>query len=470
MASVRKRKTKEGTKYTVLYDYTDGDGTRKQKSAGTFDTKAEAEATKLDIDLKKKRNKFINPSKETVREFIYRWIPIRAKLKKWEYSYLDSATRLLEKHAMPYIGDLTLQEVTPIHIDSMFSHLQETRCDGPKSYNKEDEQIPFLSGSTLGSIYTLVKCFFDAAVTWKLIEENPVKMLKPQREENDDMTIWDLNMIVSALASISHDKLHLMVHIASAHTCRNGEICGLTWDSVDFDKGLLKIDKTMQRINKKAFGQLPKKEVFQVFPNKVDTSKSILVLKTPKTSSSIRWLHLTQPIVEELKLRKQQVDKNKIYYGDKYNDYNLVVCQDDGTPVEPNICEKWFRKWQRRNGEKLGLPFIVFHGLRHSAITLLMILSGADTEVVKSISGHSNSKSQAFNGYDHSLMVRQKLLIQKLERVLYGTDPQIELNIDPSNLPLEHILLVIRKNPLLAQEVYSALHAEVAVTAASMAR
>jgi hypothetical protein len=66
MASIRKRKTKEGTKYNVLYDYTDENGNHKQKSAGTFTSKGEAEAFMLEIDLKKKRNIFINLREETV--------------------------------------------------------------------------------------------------------------------------------------------------------------------------------------------------------------------------------------------------------------------------------------------------------------------------------------------------------------------------------------------------------------------
>jgi len=469
MASVRKRKSKKGTTYTVLYDYVDGTGERKQKSAGTFDTKAEAASIKLDIDSKKKRNKFVIPNDETVSEFIARWLPIRSKLEKWEYSYLSTATSLLEKHVSPEIGDIPMQKVTPIHIDSLFSKLQEKRCDGPKSYNRETEEVPFLSGSTLGSIYTLVKCFFDAAVGWKLIEENPVALKKPVRDDNGDMVIWDLNMTVVALANITHEQLHLMVHIASAHTCRNGELCGLTWDVVNLDNGMLKIDKTIQRVDKKAFEQLPQKEVFRIFPGKVDNTKSLVILKTPKTKGSTRWLCLTNPVIEELRLRKEQVDRDKRYYGKKYQNYNLVFCQEDGSPVEPNLLEKWFRRWQRRNGERLGLPYIEFHGLRHSATTLLMYLSGSDAKTVQSITGHSSAKL-VFDVYNHPLMDNQRLLVKKLEHVLYGTAPQLELVSNPTNLSVEDVLLAIRNNPLIAQEVFSALHAEAAAPALRLAR
>jgi integrase len=123
------------------------------------------------------------------------------------------------------------------------------RCGGCKRFNKSEETIPFLSGSTLASIYTLVKCFFDAAVKWKSIEENPVKLEKPAKNnevvgsildlDDEDTGIWDIRMTMAALAEMSDELLHLMVHIASAHACRNGELCGLTWDVIRFDKGAM---------------------------------------------------------------------------------------------------------------------------------------------------------------------------------------------------------------------------------------
>jgi integrase len=415
----------------------------------------------LSINLKKKRNYFINPSKETVREFIYRWLPIRSKLEKWEYSYLNTATGLLENHVIPEIGDLIMQNVSPLHIDSMFSKLQEKRCDGPKSYNREVDEIPFLSGSTLGSIYTLVKCFFETAVTWRFIEENPVTTEKPERDEVEDKIIWDLGMIITALANIKDEQLHLMVHLASAHTCRNGEVCGLTWEAIDFDKGLVKIDRVIQRVNKKTFGQLPKRDIFRIFPNKVNDSKSFLVLKTPKTKSSIRWLYLTKPILNELMHRKQQVENDKAIHGSNYNNYDLVFCYDDGTPIKPNRLEKWFIIWQKRNGEKLSLPYIKFHGLRHSSTTLLMQLSGSDAKTVQAITGHSSAKF-VFDVYNHPLMDNHKQLVKKLELAMYGTVPRHEYEINQVNISLEDILSAIRKNPLLHKEVVSALYAKVA--------
>ena len=457
MASIRKRKTAAGVKYTVLYDYEDASGARKQKSAGSYDNKRDAERAMLEINLKKNRNKFIDPSDETVADFVSRWIPIRAKLKKWEYSYLDTATRMFDMHILPEIGNIPMQKVAPAHIDALFADLQCKRCGGPKSFNRKDSEIPFLSGSTLQSIYNLVKSMFETALDWKEIEENPVKVSRPQRDDPPETEIWDLPMIKTALANISDAQLHLAVHIAAALTCRNGEVCGITWSSIDFDKGMLKIDKTIQRISKSAFSQLPKKDVFKVFPNKEGDSKSMLVLKTPKTKGSVRWLYLTAPLIKELRQRQQLVAKHKLYFGSEYSDNNLVFCLDNGDPIEPKLCEKWFKKWQERNKE-LELPHIVFHRLRHSAATLLMYLSGSDAKTVQSITGHSSAEF-VFDVYNHPLMSRQRTLISKLESVMYGSE-QVCINSEAAA-----ILQAMNDNPAIARDVLSALYATVAVDA-----
>jgi integrase len=449
MASIRKRKTNKGTKYTVLYDFTDKDGKRRQKSAGTFDRKSDAELSLSDIESKKRKNDFVVPSDETTGEFIARWLPIRAASKRWEASYLETATYLLKNHVVPEIGNMLLRHVTSMHIEVMFARLQRKRhiVHGKR---KTESDIPFLSQSTLASIYTLVKCFFDAAVLWKVIDENPVKIEKPEADEHES-AFWESDMIRLALENMSDGCLRLMVHIASAHTCRNGEICGLTWDTINFEKGTLLINKTLQRVKKKAFEQLPPKEVFRIFPNKVKNSETVLILKTPKTKKSVRVLYLTSPILDALRMRKERIEKDKTDIGEDYRDFDLVFCHEDGTPIEPNLLLTRFHKWQERHSD-LGLPAIVFHGLRHSSTTLLMSISSSDAKTVQSVTGHHSAKF-VFDEYNHAVPSKQKELVRKLENVLYGDEKKAE------NISAESLLSAIKENPSLAQEVLSALFA-----------
>ena len=456
MASIRKIKTKKGNKYQVLYDYEDSNGERKQKSAGTFNTETEAKRVKLTFEHKKLMNRFVNPSKETVEEFAERWIPWRAKEMKWEFNYLRSAESNFKNHIIPEIGHIPMQQVTAIDIINMFSNLENKRCGGPKSYNKEEHQIPYLSGSSQQTIYGFVKSMFNAAVDWKVIEQNPVTISKPERDKQtaEDYVIWIPEMISIALTNIKDRQLNLMIQLAGLLTCRNGEVCGLTLDKLSLgDKKAIKIDQTMQRINKEDFERLPKREVFRVFPSKVGDSGSCLVLKTPKTKGSERWLALTDELVSALNRRVQMIEKNKAYYGHEYNDYNLLFCMDNGDPIEPNLLEKRFTKWQKRHGEELGLPFINFHGLRHSAVTFLMYLSGSDAKTVQSISGHASAK-MVFDVYNHQILMNQVSLIEKLGKMVYP-DRQLSVTQDSesNNLSIEAIMEEIKRNPLLAQQV-----------------
>ena len=139
MASIRKRKTKNGFSYMVVYDYVDENGERIQKSAGTFTDKTKARKVIADIELKMLKNQFVIPSGKTVKEYFENWIPVRARTKGWAYSRLQSAASLLKAHIYPEIGDLPLQKVTPFVIEQLFIGLRT---------KKSDKTGDYLSGST----------------------------------------------------------------------------------------------------------------------------------------------------------------------------------------------------------------------------------------------------------------------------------------------------------------------------------
>lgn len=80
------------------------------------------------------------------------------------------------------------------------------------------------------------------------------------------------------------------------------------------------------------------------------------------------------------------VEKNKIFYGKNYNDYNLVFCQDNGDPISPTLLSRQFKKWQKRNG--LDLPLIDIHGLRHSSASYVYKFTKGDLSAVASHTRH----------------------------------------------------------------------------------
>ena len=65
---------------------------------------------------------------------------------------------------------------------------------------------------------------------------------------------------------MDHELLHLVIHLAFLTSARVGEICGLTWDCVDFEAKTILINKTLQRAEKKAIDTLSSDGIIKVFP------------------------------------------------------------------------------------------------------------------------------------------------------------------------------------------------------------
>lgn len=62
--------------------------------------------------------------------------------------------------------------------------------------------------------------------------------------------------------------------------------------------------------------------------------------KTPALLVFVWGICLTEPILKELRYRVQQIAKSKPFMGADCQDYGLVFCLDNGSPVEPNLMEK----------------------------------------------------------------------------------------------------------------------------------
>lgn len=437
MASI----TKVNNKYIVRYDYKDKNGKRKQKWEEFF-KKADAEKFKLEVELNKHNNDFIDPSDFTVKELMDEWLKVHASLN-WQYKTYQTSKSLIDTHILPTLGEIKVQKLTPKKIEEFIKQLRFTKLSNVSDKNKSKAKN--LSATTVGHIYTLLKSALDKAVEWRIIESNPVLCKKPQRAKVNT-TIWSVDEIRLALDNINEEQLHLAVHLAFVCSLRIGEVLGITWDCVDFDNMTIHINKTLQRIDKELLEILPDDNLFKAYPPKIANSKTVLVLKSPKTSTSDRTAYITNEIKDELYSRKQKVDKIKNQYNDVYGGDNLVFALPDGYPVEPKLCEKWFTRWQNEND--LGIGKIVFHELRHSSTTYKLNLSGGNIKAVQGDTGHS-SADMVVNLYSHIQDESRRNIATLLEKDFYKDD-----DIEENKNDLNTILDMVKNNPQIKKELF----------------
>lgn len=313
-------------------------------------------------------------------DFIHEFIDVYG-CAKWSHNvYRDNKARC-KHYILPSLGKYELEKITTYDIERFYGSLITRKS--PKN-NKNDT----CSLAVIREIDKLLKTAFECAIKWGFIDKNPVRGAVRPQERYNTRSIWTAEQFELACSVCVDDILLLAMHLSFACTLRIGEIMALQWDRVDLDSPSpsLLIDRTIQRIGLEELEVLPNRRIYQVIPPKLSYSSSRLVLKEPKTRTSIRRVYIPQTVVNMLKRRKCVVLAMKSK--ERYCDYGLVLCYSDGTPIEPEHITRRFSKLVSDN----NLPKVVFHSLRHTSITYKLILTNGDIKSVQADSGHSHAR------------------------------------------------------------------------------
>ena len=160
---------------------------------------------------------------------------------------------------------------------------------------------------------------------------------------------------------------------------------------------------------------LKNKDIIRVFPRTVSNTNTSLVLKTPKTKTSVRKIFLPSTVAQMLLERKNQTDEMKELFGDEYLDYNLVFCHSSGKPMEGQVINRALKKLIQYN----NLPDVVFHSFRHASISYKLKWNGGDMKLVQGDSGHARMDMVA-DVYSHIIDEDRRYNAQKFEEQFYN--------------------------------------------------
>ncbi|MGN1328588.1 MAG: tyrosine recombinase XerC [Eubacterium sp.] len=458
MASIIKRKKA----YSVVYSYTDERGETKQKWE-TCHSHKEALKRKAEIENQQFNGTFLPPNKQTVSSFLEDFVRTYG-VNKWGVSMYDSNTAIIANYINPIIGDMEVQAVTARVVDQYIQTLKKTPA---VSRNTRKARTKYVTDKTIVKIIKLLRCAFKQAVRWELIGKNPFDNVVLPKTEYAKRDIWDADMIRKALDECTDSKLYIAMNLAFACSLRMGEILGLTWDNVHIDDGdiaaddaYIFIDKELSRCSKQAIEMIGEKDIYHIFTPLLSNTSTRIVLKKPKTDSSIRKVWLPKTVAYILREWKKAQDELRDFLGDEYQDYNLVVALPNGRPCENRIIEKEFLNLK----EKAGLPNVVFHSLRHSSTTYKLKLNHGDLKATQGDTGHAEI-DMITKVYAHILDEDRKINAQKFESAFYSnTDlrnvkpPQEEPQ--PAQIDLNALIEQLQKSPELANTLASIISAQ----------
>ena len=219
--------------------------------------------------------------------------------------------------------------------------------------------------------------------------------------------------------------------------------------SIELGQASIFVEKELQRVNREAMADLNGKDIMFKFPPTFASTHTALVLKTPKTKTSVRKVFLPKTVAEMLVQRKADIEELKDLFGDEFVDFNLVFCSSNGKPIEGQVINRAFNKLIEEN----GLPKVVFHSLRHSSITYKLKLNGGDMKSVQGDSGHAQVKMVA-DVYSHIIDDDRRLNAERLEAAFYSgrqaTPEPVKPVTQESSTDDKELLLKLLQNPEMA--------------------
>ncbi|WP_339099680.1 site-specific integrase [Candidatus Enterococcus lemimoniae] len=164
---------------------------------------------------------------------------------------------------------------------------------------------------------------------------------------------------------------------------RIGEISGLKWEDIDFDKETIQVQRTVYRISRTTN----------------EKKKTQLIEGSPKTDSSKRVIPLSP------NLKKYLLDKQK----QKNCEY---VVADNGKIIEPRLINYRFKRMLHM----AGLENIHFHSLRHTFATRCLE-NGADIASLSRLLGHTSVK-MTLDTYTDSMLENRRAAISAMDYLL----------------------------------------------------
>lgn len=384
MAKGSKKRIKKDV-YQLRWDAAGTSGDRKQKSERFYGRSKDADARLRTILAEveaQKRNTETKTVNDLANKFVSEYVQLYTKPRTAE-----SYEEILRVHILPDLGTVPLLEVNR----EMCQQLLLRKAKEATIHGRPR------SASSLKRYQTVMHIMFEAGIEWGWLQDNParIRFWKPKLKNQTiaskpEIPIFTHEQINQFLEVAKEDYFYVAFIIGLTLGLRRGEILALTWPDIDFETGIVDINKSVQRFKVKGI-------------NVCDT----------KSFHSNRKEVLPPSVLKALVRHKDHQEEIKKVMGSEYNDQSLVFCRHDGFYWDPKTMYSHFKKLAK----KIGLPTTRLHDLRHNYVTNRIDQGDPISEVSQDM-GHG-SIAVTYQ-YDHATYVRKKNVALKMEQLLFN--------------------------------------------------
>lgn len=375
------KKSKNGTYYFRANLGYDSTGKKIQKYCSGFKTKKEAREEYSKLILMNPEDLLETKEKMTfqyyIEEIFLPWYKTKVKLRTYE-----NRIHTILKH-FPYFYKMSVTDIEPIHVQQWQLELSET-----------------LKPSYVRAVQGLFSMAMDRAIVLGIAEINPSKIIGNVKKQKIPVDFWtkeEFEKVISLIYKEDYYQHFLFISLWFLFMTgmRIGEATAIQWEDVDFDTGLLCIDKTLYYKNKDDFQFVE-----------------------PKTKASIRHIVLDDCTLRYLK-EWRNVQQNLI----KTN----FVMSYNGIPTQKHTISHAIDRYAKM----AGIHRIRIHALRHSHASLLISM-GENPLIIKDRLGHEDIET-TLGTYGHLYPHSNYEVANKLNGIISFTHAEQDHDSSPKN-------------------------------------
>lgn len=348
-------KDEERGTWRVVFSYKDWKGSRRRKQKRGFKTRREA----LEFE-----RSFLNIKAQTLdmkfKEF-YELYKQDRKAKLRENTW-RSKEYIVQEKLIPFFGEKRMNEINSSDIMKWQNELIS---------KKDEDGNPLYSHGYLKTCQSQLSAIFNHAVRIYELRKNPVHAAGPIGGDfiRDEMDFWTLEEYKKFIEQIDDVVLKTAFEVLFWCGLRIGEMLALTPADIDFNKGVIKITKSLQRIEGR------------------------IVITPPKTRRGVRTVTVTPFLLRELEMLV------KLQYGLRDNDRIF------------QITKSVMHRAMETGSKAAGVKQIRIHDLRHSHVSMLLNMGFSAVEVARRV-GHESTKITM--RYAHAYPGKQQEIAEKL--------------------------------------------------------
>ena len=302
---------------------------------------------------------YFEPKKVPLSDWLDIWLEEYVKPGNKPLTYSTYKSRV-DTHIKRALGKIKLSALNPTNIQSFYNDLLRKEGLQPK---------------TIKNVHGILRKALQQAFVLRYIGYNPADACTLPRVEKKEINPLSEGEMAAFLGQIAEgEPLKDLFTVALFTGMREGEICGLSWNAVNFKDGTITVRQQLCREKKKG-GQ------HYIATTKNDKARTLTV--APFVMDILR------------SVKREQLGYQMMLGTDWQNEFNLVFTNPQGHFIVPQTALKRFKAV----ATKIGRPDARFHDLRHTyAVTALQ--EGDDVKTVQQNLGHATA-SFTLDVYGH---------------------------------------------------------------------